>query len=96
MPYITQERRVILDNRAGFANTPGDLNYLISKEIDTYLLQHGISYQKINDVIGVLECAKLEAYARIARPYEANKAYENGDVYACININTAALRNDRS
>ncbi len=33
-------------------------------------------------VIGVLECAKLELYARVVRPYEDVKAMLNGDVYS--------------
>lgn len=30
---------------------------------------------------GALECAKLELYIRIARPYEDAKIHDNGDVY---------------
>jgi len=33
-------------------------------------------------VTGVLECAKLELYRRIAAPYEDTKIEENGDVYS--------------
>jgi len=31
--------------------------------------------------VGVLECAKLELYRRIAAPYEDEKIVETGDVY---------------
>ena len=37
-------------------------------------------YSKINAIIGILECIKLELYRRVAAPYEDVKAAENGDV----------------
>ncbi len=40
-----------------------------------------LRYSKINSLIGVLECAKLELYRRVAAPYENDKIDENGDVY---------------
>ena len=42
-------------------------------------------YEWINEVIGVLECAKLELYRRVAAPYEDDKRLQNGDVYSCQN-----------
>ena len=36
---------------------------------------------KLIPLIGVLECAKLELYRRVAAPYEDDKIDENGDVY---------------
>jgi hypothetical protein len=35
----------------------------------------------VNEAIGVLECAKLELYRRVAAPYEDEKIAESGDVY---------------
>jgi hypothetical protein len=43
--------------------------------------KHGQSYSIINDIVGVLECAKMEFYRRVAVPYEDKKRTENGDVY---------------
>jgi len=62
--------------------TPGDLNYTITRAIDAYLGRKGINYA-LNEVIGVLECAKLELYRRIVAGYEDKKIAdpENGDVY---------------
>lgn len=62
---------------------PGNLNYTITAIINKYLDydSRGFDYQSINTVIGVLECAKLELYRRIAVPYEDKKIEENGDVY---------------
>lgn len=60
----------------------GELNYKITKLINDYITrQGGVKYQLINDVVGVLECAKLELYRRIAAPYEDKKKQENGEVY---------------
>jgi hypothetical protein len=79
MPYITQERRAEVDF-GGAELMVGDLNYLISTLLDDYI-GPTISYAKINDVIGVLECAKMELYRRLAVDYENEKAHLNGDVY---------------
>lgn len=81
MPYIKQSKRVELENSEVLPLSEGDLNYIISKEIDKYLSNKGLCYAHINEVIGVLECAKLELYRRIAAPYEDQKINENGDVY---------------
>ena len=90
MPYITHEARIRLDAGA-FPQTAGELNFAITRLIDTYLqgkrydaatLTWGkLRYEHINEVVGVLECAKQELYRRIAAPYEDKKAAENGDVY---------------
>jgi hypothetical protein len=80
MPYVSPERRIEL--QAGEpADTPGDLNYLVTDLVDSYLCQWEMSYSAINEVIGVLECAKLELYRRIAVKYEDAKCTQHGDVY---------------
>jgi hypothetical protein len=72
---------VRLDN-GGLPETPGELNYMISKTVDEYLVRKGtLRYAHLNEVIGALECAKLELYRRIAVPYEDQKITESGDVY---------------
>jgi hypothetical protein len=45
------------------------------------MINEGLSYKSINDVIGVLECVKQEFYRRIAVPYEDKKIEQNGDIY---------------
>lgn len=80
MPYVRKTDRARLDG-GGEPKTPGELNYVISKKIDSYLTHKGVSYANLNEVIGVLECAKLELYRRIAAGYEDSKIAENGDVY---------------
>ncbi len=80
MPYIPKERRKSLDASLAPIKA-GELNYLFTKLITNYLYLNGESYQSYNDIIGALEGAKLECYARKVRPYEDKKIKENGDVY---------------
>lgn len=83
MPYITQEdRRYVYDEQEQMP--VGSLNYLITTTIDFWLKDNGVNYANINSVIGVLECAKLEAYRRVAAGYEDKKCAKNGDVYTCL------------
>ena len=77
MPYIKKEDRCLWKG----AETPGELNYLITTDIIGYMERKGLSYQTINDIVGALESAKLEFYRRVAAPYEEKKIEENGDVY---------------
>ncbi len=84
MPYIKQERRnELLHDLTGIASpdTAGELNFMFTKLAVDFCHQHGLSYARINDVIGALEGAKLEFYRRVAAPYEDTKIKENGDVY---------------
>lgn len=81
MPYITAEDRARID-KGGKPETAGELNYAITRLVDDYLIQKGgVRYRHLNEVIGALECAKLELYRRIAAPYEDQKLNESGDVY---------------
>lgn len=81
MPYITAEARARLD-KGGKPETAGELNYAITGLVDEYLIQKGgLRYAHLNEVIGALECAKLELYRRVAAPYEDKKLAETGDVY---------------
>lgn len=58
----------------------GELNYFLTKIILQYLGEQP-NYQKFNDVMGVLECAKQELYRRQIAPYENEKKDQNGDVF---------------
>lgn len=81
MPYIKKEQKENLKKyvRPYLANA-GELNYFIAQLLLDYM-QGGKSYQKLNEIIGVLECCKQEFYRRIIVPYEEEKIQENGDVY---------------
>lgn len=80
MPYIEMGIRESLEQGRKPVLT-GELNYVISKEIDGYITRKGLGYAAINDVLGVLVCIQLEVYRRIAAPYEDKKARENGEVW---------------
>ena len=89
MPYIKKEDRRKFDivlmpflMRKELDYLPaGDLNYLITKILDR---QVGITpnYARYNELIGMLECCKLELYRRMIAPYEDKKKDFNGDVYS--------------
>lgn len=81
MPYVDRNARDRLD-AGGAPESAGELNYAITRLVDRYLVHRGgIRYPHVNEVIGVLECAKLELYRRVAGPYEDAKMAETGDVY---------------
>lgn len=85
MPYIKQNRRDAIlrgyDDRFEGPENVGELNFNLTYLIKEYIDDKGLSYGTLNAVIGVLECAKLELYRRLAAPYEDGKIIENGDVY---------------
>lgn len=101
MPYIKQEERDQIDpaleqlcsalikakDKEGkylLFPTAGMLNYTISKLLST--MHPFPTYNDINRVVGILECAKMEFYRRVAAPYEDVKAGVNGDVYPPMNV----------
>ena len=87
MPYITQaERDTMADdknwlNGAPTIDTPGKLNYVVTRLCQAYLLQNCERYQTYNDIVGVLESCKLELYRRRIAFYESVKCELNGDVW---------------
>jgi hypothetical protein len=85
MPYVNPEARARIDAGAR-PQDAGELNYAITRIVDAYLgglagEAGRLRYAHLNEAIGVLECAKLELYRRIAAPYEDEKIAESGDVY---------------
>jgi hypothetical protein len=65
---------------------PGHLNYILTTLIATtykqYAVKNGTSltYSDYNEIIGMLECCKLEIYRQRVAEYENEKIKENGDV----------------
>ena len=79
MPYIKNENKF---HAMSSPSTSGELNYKITETIIDYLEERGgLVYSNLNEVVGALECAKLELYRRVILPYEDTKIKENGDVY---------------
>ena len=81
MPYIKKDYREALKDPASVPVDSGGLNYLLTKTCLEYLDARKQSYKYYNDVIGALECSKLEMYRRAIAPYEDTKITENGDIY---------------
>jgi len=82
MPYIEDKRRKQLAWTDCYsAQTPGELNYVITMLLQRYIKEKGESYTTYNEVMGVLQCTGLELYRRKIAEYEDEKIKENGDVY---------------
>ncbi len=87
MPYITQDQREYIDRHLHsilfqlkeLPYTVGELNYIITKLMIALIKEK--NYTQMNNIIGAMECAKLEFYRRMVAPYEDKKIKENGDVY---------------
>ncbi|MBE7491578.1 MAG: hypothetical protein HS108_07480 [Planctomycetes bacterium] len=87
MPYIKPADRKpldpLIDQLAALLpekDFAGSLNYVITRLCDA-MLRRRKNYGRINEVVGALECARLEFYRRVAAPYEDAKIAENGDAY---------------
>lgn len=89
MPYIPEKDRNALDYAIfditarilAKEGTAGRMNYCISSMINMMIEKKGLSYSNLNEIVGALECIKIELYRRVAAPYEDLKIQENGDVY---------------
>jgi hypothetical protein len=83
MPYIKSGQRDVigpLDYRQVPITSVGELNFAISKLCHEYIKQTAFRYTTLNEVIGVLECAKQELYRMVVAPYENKKQAENGSI----------------
>jgi hypothetical protein len=90
MPYIPTSEKEKVDRGLIALNLSelkdsGALNYAIHQIIAQYISQNKESYQTFNDVIGALECAKMEIYRRKIGGYEEAKIVQNGDVKPYLN-----------
>ena len=94
MPYLKQEDRARLDrpitalvdvilflsevNEVGVA---GQVNYIIARLFNSLWRGTKANYAGLNELIGAIECAKLEIYRRLAARYEDAAVKRNGDVF---------------
>jgi hypothetical protein len=62
------------------SDNAGDLNYAITMILKYYMEQKGENYATHNEIIGMLDCCKMEWYRRYTGPYEDEKIKQNGDV----------------
>jgi len=92
VPYIKQDHRKIIDEYIdelvdqagkidGFeSGKAGIFNYIVTR-LGIAFVGENVRYAKLNEIIGAMECAKLEFYRKLAAPYEDEKIADNGDVY---------------
>ena len=84
MPYIKKIDRTAFTSGLSLLDVAitneGELNYVITKLCHNYIQNKGQSYQTLNAVHGVLNCADKELYRQITSKYEDLKIIENGDV----------------
>lgn len=85
MPYIDPVARDELSREGANGRDPegaGELNYAITRlAVDYVERRGGVRYERIAEVIGVLETLKMEIYRRPFVHYEDKKCRQNGDVY---------------
>lgn len=84
MPYVIPEQRQVIsihNAQRKRATRPGELNFLFTEVVVSYLNSQGLCYQTINDIVGALEQAKDEFRRRVVHPYEDEKIVSAGDVY---------------
>ena len=88
MPYIPQEERKqfvpSLYTLKQTIRTKGQLNYVITMACLQFL-GDAPRYDNYQDMVGTLECVKLEFYTRRVAAYEREKEKLNGDL---VNRNT--------
>ena len=81
MPYIPDHRRVAISYHTSPPQNIGELNYYLTKKLLNWIKMHGESYATYNEVMGLLECMKLELYRKGVAKYEDKKCKANGEVY---------------
>ena len=90
MPYIDPELRprwdAVVDKFESVIDEfhsikAGELNYLLTKIVCSWFRMGNRSYDRIQSVVGLLECMKQEFYRRVATSYEESKKELHGDVF---------------
>jgi hypothetical protein len=88
MPYIKQKDRDLYFQKieelaciipSDPTSRSGHLNYIVSMLLKKTFGDQ-IRYYEHNEIIGVLECIKMEFYRRQTAPYEDEKIKEEGDL----------------
>ena len=84
MPYIRPIERVALDDKideiSKVVEHDGQLNYIITRLCHNWIFKVGKRYTRLNQVMGVLDCAAKEFYRTVVAPYEDEKIVDNGTV----------------
>jgi len=95
MPYISQDKRLVLDRAINEIhhklveletddcenNMEGNVNYIFTRLLlMVYGNDESTSYSQINDALGVLSAVTNEFYRKVAAPYENQKEFVNGPI----------------
>ena len=84
MPYIKDKRKPVFESGimdiAKNIETIGEMNYVVTCLCHEYINKHGLSYDNLDALDGMLGCAGKELYRRVTGLYEDVKIVENGDV----------------
>ena len=84
MPYIDKGQREEIDKLvfplASLTPTTGKMNYAITKLVHEVIMRNHMSYDLLNSMVGVLECAKQGLLRQVVAPYEDQKKADNGPV----------------
>jgi hypothetical protein len=98
VPFIEKERRKFYDphieEMQKYIITKGELHYIYFKLAMHYIKNHGIRYDTLSDVKGVLhDCADM-IHSFLMVMYESMKRSENGDVEPSIaeELNTKFIK----
>ncbi len=59
MPYLDNDTKYRLEGD-GIIQSSGELNYVLTSDVLSYLQTHGLSYQTCNDIVGALDNCKRE------------------------------------
>lgn len=59
---------------------PGLMNYTISQMIEYVYPVKDCGYKEFNEIMGFLECLKMEYYRKMVAPYENYKEKQNGPI----------------
>lgn len=82
MPYVDESTANMLDVSMD-PQTPGELNYTLSRLALDYFKSTRQKYSDMAEVVAAFECAKLEFYRRVMAPYESLQAALPGrDLYS--------------
>ena len=72
----------------------GTINYIITRLCNDIIINEKPRYNKINNILGVLEAVKLEFYRRLGVSYEDGAIEKNGDIECYVeekDVNTPSM-----
>lgn len=78
MAYIKSENKK--KSLYSYPKNVSGLNFLINHSIHSYIKDKGLCYQTLNEVVGVLECAKASFIQTVLTPNENKKIKEIGNI----------------